>query len=428
MVRLRVNQDVFLVCISILVQVPLAIFLGHYYDQRIFLETGYLVNEGLNPYTQHAIDVFANPYLTGLNPIVGYPPPWPLFLGLIYHLTYNTVSNIFLYNFATKIPLITANIVLAYAVKTIMQRQNMPSRMVCFAWVFLLFNPFVLLTTTAWGQIDGVVAVLCVGAVYLLSQKQPLKSALLLAVGFVLKPITLPLLALPFLYSASNMRKNFQVLFIFAVTILALWFGSFYAMGWMIPSMPSEVTAHFSMAGGMTLFSFIDIFWRTAELPVDWWFMGYLWIPVLATGCVWVYRRAPKSMQDLTESGVVLILLFFLSRTWLSEPNLNLLLPFLLILMGFGTLRYRIFHLAWIIPIVFLLLNASIPQLFFLVYPPSISLKEMFDVEFGTIQLTARFIVTVLWSIVILGILYNLLSNNNRLKRNLNQPTINTKN
>jgi hypothetical protein len=87
----------------------LAIFLGHYYDQTIFLQTGYLVASGLNPYQPHVVAVFANPYLNGVSNVIGYPPPWTFLLGLIYKLTYAVTPNIFLYNFATKIPIITTH-------------------------------------------------------------------------------------------------------------------------------------------------------------------------------------------------------------------------------------------------------------------------------------------------------------------------------
>ena len=86
--RLRHGQLQVLVSVS---SVASAVFLGHYYDQRIFLETGYLVSSGLNPYQQHEISVFSNPYLTGLNPLIGYPPPWPLLLGFIYRQTYSII-------------------------------------------------------------------------------------------------------------------------------------------------------------------------------------------------------------------------------------------------------------------------------------------------------------------------------------------------
>jgi hypothetical protein len=388
--------------------VPLAIFLGHYYDQRIFLDTGYLVSAGLNPYQQHLVTVFSNSYLNGLNPIIGYPPPWPLLLGLIYQLTYSPTGNLFLYNFATKIPIIAANIALAYATKAVMEKQHMPQKTVRFTWVFMLFNPFTLLTTVAWGQFDTLVALLCVVGVYLLSQAKTAQSALLISLSFMLKPISFPLLALPLLCASKGVLKKAVAAAVMLAVVLVLWFLPFYLLNWAAPVSSGELSSFFRMAGGMTLFNLVDVFARTSNMPAGLWFLGYLWIPLLAAGFFWVYRRKPRSMVELAECAAVLLLIFFLSRSWLSEQNLNLLFPFLLILVGAGILSLRRFHWMWVVPLAFLVLNASLPQLFFLVYPPVIPLREAFDVDYGTVRLAARFAITIVWYIVALAVLFKI--------------------
>ena len=139
-------------------------------------------------------------------------------------------------------------------------------------------------------------------------------------------------------------------------------------------------------------------------------FLGYIWIPALLAGYLVVYRNPPKSFNDMAKYAVVLLLIFFLSRSWLSEQNINLLFPFLLIMLASGKVSSRNFHLVWIVSLVFLVLNMSIPQLFFLAYPPIISARDAFDVQFGAARLVARFSVTVLWWIVAFGILTKLLN------------------
>ncbi len=406
MLKVKLNTDFLAVVLSVFVQVPLAFYLGHYYDQTIFLQTGYLVGSGLNPYQPHLITVFSNPYLTGVNSIIGYPPPWPFLLGLTYRLTYAVTPNIFLYNFATKIPIIVSNIALAYVTKTLMQQQNMPKTAVRFAWLFLLFNPFTLLTTTAWGEFDTTIALLCVAGLYLLSKGKPAQSSLLFALSFILKPISLPLLGLPLLYSTqNNRRKNFSVVLIVVSVVLGLWFLPFLLAGWAAPISPVQVTSYFGMAGGMTVFNVVDVFARTADMPAGYWFLGYLWIPALLAGYLWVYRNPPKTLISLSQSAVILLLLFFLFRSWLSEQNINLLFPFLLILVGAGALKLRSFHSVWIVGLIFLLLNMSVPQLLYIVYPQVIPWKEAFDADFGTARLVARFAVTVVWFAVAFGII-----------------------
>ena len=208
MAKLRPNSETIAILLSISVQVPLAIFLGHSYDDRAFLDAGYLVSSGLNPYLPHLINVFHNPVLTGINPIIGYPPIWALLLGLIYRLTFNFTSNLFLYNFGIKIPIIAANIGLAYTTKTILQKMGASPKKIQVAWLFLLFNPFLLLTTAAWGQFDTLVALLSVASLYFLSKSMIGKAAILLSLGIVLKPIALPLLGLPLVFSPTQTWKK----------------------------------------------------------------------------------------------------------------------------------------------------------------------------------------------------------------------------
>src|SRR3990170_1435811 len=160
---------------------PLAYFLGHYYDQRVFMATGYLVGSGIEPYQPiELVNVFAHPLLYGIVPRIGYPPPLPLLLGFIYRVSYASVPNVFVYNFALKIPVIAANVCLAYLVKNILLNLRVASRKAYNAWLFILFNPFVLLTTSAWGQIDTIAASFSIASLSFLSKGRSKACAVLL--------------------------------------------------------------------------------------------------------------------------------------------------------------------------------------------------------------------------------------------------------
>ena len=403
-----VNHEVLLVVLSVLVQVPLAIFLGHYYDQRSFLDTGYLVSIGLNPYKSHLITVFtSNSALMGPNPIIGYPPPWPMLLGLIYRLSFNITPNLLLYNFATKIPIIAANIGLAYVAAAVIQRIGASNQKVRAAWLFLLFNPFTLLTTAAWGEYDTLIALLCVASLYFLSKCMVGKSSILLSLSLVLKPISLPLIGLPLLCSQTGKVKKFIItLSVAFLMLLALWFLPFYLLGWIVPSSDFQFTAYFRMAGGLTVFNAFELLTNTAAIPASLWFLGYIWIPALIVGYYFIYRNPPKSTVEVVRAAAVLMLIFFLTRSWLSEPNLNLLFPLILIAFSFDRISSRLLHLAWIIPLAFMFFNWSIPQLLFLIYPQIMTNITAFDVQFGTARFVARFLVTILWYILAFKIIF----------------------
>jgi hypothetical protein len=414
---LKLHSDLTAVFLSVLVQIPLAVFLGHYYDERSFIDTGYLVSSGLNPYIPRIITVFSNPDLMGINPIIGYPPLWPLLLGAIYRVTYNLTPNIFLYNFAIKIPVIISNIALAYATKTIMHNLNMPKKRVRFAWLFLLFNPFTLLTTTAWGEFDTLIALLCMASLYLLSKGKVIKSSILMALSIVLKPISLPLIGLPLLFSIpQNRRKNLLYIFISLVIVVSLWFLLFNLLGWLIPSSPNQITSYFKMADSMTLFSLTEIIQNTAILPPGLEFLGYLWIPALLMGYYLVYRNPPKSMPELAEKAVVLMLIFFLTRTWLSEPNINLIIALALLVLVSKDLNFRNFGFLWAIPLLFMFFNTSLPQLFFLISPQVMSNLAQLDQSIRIWRLIAKFIVVLVWQVFAWRLVIKILSNKSNKK------------
>ena len=418
MLRLQVNSEIIIVILSILVQLPLAVFLGHYYDERSFIDAGYLVSSGLNPYQPHIITVFSsNPYLTGINPIIGYPPLWPLLLGLIYRLSFNITPNLFLYNFAIKVPVIASNIGLAYVTKTVMQRLSMPRKRIQATWLFLLFNPFTLLTTTAWGEFDTLIALLCVASLYFLSKGMVGKCALLLSLSVALKPISFPLVGLPLLFSTpKNRQKNLTYILISVAIVLALWFLPFYLLGWILPSSPNQLTAYFRMAGGMTLFNIVEVIQNTVIFPAGLEFLGYLWIPALILGYYIVYRNPPKSMNGLTQNAVGLLLIFFLTRSWLSEPNINLIIPLALLTLTSKEMNFRNFTFLWVIPFVFMFLNTSVPQLFFLVSPSIITTLAQIDQSIRSWRLIAKFIVVIVWQVfawrLVIKVLRNKGSNN----------------
>jgi Gpi18-like mannosyltransferase len=291
----------------------------------------------------------------------------------------------------------------------------MPQNKIRFAWLFLLFNPFTLLTTAAWGEYDTLIALLCLGSLYLLSKGMQKRGTLLLSLSVVLKPISVPLLGLPLVSADRSIKKAMIYLLIVAAVIISLWFLPFFLLNWAIPDTPNLATSYFRMAGGMTLFNAVEIFQQSATVPVGFEFLGYIWIVALLIGYYLVYRHPPKTTEGLVEAAVGLLLIFFLTRTWLSEPNFNLLFPLILILYGFGKVSKHTLHMLWIIPFIFLFFNYAAQQLFFLVDPTVIAAIANFDLQWGTWRVLARFGVTLLWFVFALKIESSLLTKKNSL-------------
>ena len=398
MVEMRGTRELAIVLTSVLIQMFFGFFLGHYFDQRVFMAAGYLVGSGGDPYKPiELVHVFENPLLNGFVPTIGYPPPWPLVLGLIYRVSYGVVQNVFIYNFATKIPIIMANIALAYLVRKILLNLHSNKKKAEDAWLFLLFNPFIILTTAAWGQIDSFAALLCISSLYLVTKGRIKESAFLLAISIAVKPVALALVPLPLLLSGRLVsRKNLLFLVVLAAVFFLFVLIPIAVLGWSIPLSSNNFTNRFGMAGGLTVFSLAEIIQGSPIIPSSLWLLGFLWVPALFIGYYFVYRNPPCSVGDIVTKSIGLVLVFFLMRSWLSEPNLNLLLPFMLIAVGLGKMEKRVFHLFWIIPLVFLIINFAFPQLFFLIYPSVLDALAQFDLQFGITRLVARFFVAVL--------------------------------
>ena len=400
MVTLKFNREILIVLLSIAVQIPLAVFLGHAYDETSFMDTGYLVSAGLNPYLPHFITVFS-PRLVGVSLIIGDPPLWSLLLGAIYSISFNILPNIFLYNFAIKLPVIASNIGLAYIAKYILRQQGAPERKVKFVWLFLLFNPFVLLTTAAWGQFDNLIALLCVASLYFLSKGMVKKSAGLISLSVVLKPISFPLLGLPLVFfSKKNWLKTLQYILISVAVIVTLWILPFYFLGWETPFSSSQVTSYFTRAGGMTPFDLIEVFQNKVTLPAGLEFLGYIWIPALLLGYYLVYRDPPKALKEVTQKAIGIMLIFFLTYSWLSEPYINIVIVLALLALPLAEINFRNFHFLWIITLVFMVFTTNFFQLFYLVSPQSlVSAALQIENKIRSWRLIARFLIVVFWQL-----------------------------
>jgi len=322
-------------------------------------------------------------------------------LGAIYRLSFGLVPNLWLYNFAIKLPVILANVGLAFLVRGLIVRFGGDRRRAEFAWLFLLFNPFVLLTTVTWGDFDTIVALICVGSLCLLVKGKTLESALMLAVGVAFKPIALPLIGLPLLFPSASRKRRLQYIAVFASAFGVCYFGAFLLMGWTLPWAPNQWSSQFQMAGGLTPFNVVEVFQSSQTLPSGLEFLGFLWLPALIAGYYFIYRSRPDSPNALFQTAVAVVLIFFLTRSWLSEPNLNLLLPLMLLAASpTEKLGFRNFHFAWIVPLIFMFLNYSFPQLFFLISPSTVQSLGALDLQIGNARLVARFLVVIPWQVL----------------------------
>jgi len=363
------TKDLAFLLLSIVFQLVLGYFFGHAYDMKIFMATGYMVASGRDPYSLPDLStVFHNPAFQGLNSI-GYPPPWPLVLGLVYLLSYAWTHNFLAYNLAIKLPIIAANICLAYLVRDILKDQGAGPELVHKAWLFLLLNPFLFYFTTAWGQFDSLVVVLTMLALFLLYKHRFVASSILLALAIALKPTSVPvvLAAVLYLWGAPSKRMvGYCARFVFSLVVFIVL--PFLIFGWSASPIYHGWNAQFTVSGGMSLAMLYVLFSDTSLLPGNWWLLGVAWLPAVFIAAAFL-QRGEHGLLNLFQQSLVLVLVFYLTRTWLSEQNISLVLPLVLILVYMDKLPRLILHAVWILPLIFTIFNTSPAQLLFPILP-----------------------------------------------------------
>jgi uncharacterized membrane protein len=323
--RWFVTPDRRLLALSIVVQLALATVLGHSWDTRLFMAAGYLVGTGHSPYVPLDLTTVFHHVGFSTRSVIGYPPPWPLLLGLIYRGTFALGHDLAVFNLAIKLPVIAANIGLAYLVAAALDNLGAGRDVARKAWVLLLLNPFLLYAGAAWGQIDALVAVLAVAALVLLSARRPVASAAVLALAVCFKPIAAPMLLVVLVYLAGRSpRQALRYAAVFVAGAFTFYVAPFMVLGW--DSSPlRHLNAQLAMSGTMSLMTVVRLVRDPLPLTGHWWFLGLIWIPALLVAVV-VLRRGVGEFDDLVAKSAALVLVFYLTRTWLAEPNVVLLL------------------------------------------------------------------------------------------------------
>ncbi len=390
------HRELLLTLSSVLLQVLLAWLFAHAYDVRIFMATGFLSGTGANPYLARDLSaVFHDPGFRGITTI-GYPPPWPLITGLVYRLVYAPLASLRLYNLALKAPIIAGNILLAGLAARVLEEKGAGRDRARAARLFLLFNPVLLYTSSAWGQFDMLVALGSLSALGLLARGRTLAAGLLLALAVSAKPTALPLALAGLLYGPG---KPWRWLGGLALGFAAFIVAPFLLFGWSPEPILRGWNSHFTVAGGLSLLSLLELWQGGYRLPGASWLLGLVWLPALAAGALILRRRPPAEYTGLLKAGLALTLIVFLTRAWLSEPNIDLILPLALLLVLLGELPPLALTALWVVPLVFTVLNDSLAQLLALTYPGLAEAMTRLAREAHTARVLARSAVVIPWQV-----------------------------
>jgi Gpi18-like mannosyltransferase len=386
-----------LVILSILLQLFLGYFLGHQFDIKIFMATGYLVANHQNPYVPQNLEVeFMDAAFSNITSF-GYPPTYALILGSIYKIYSNLNQNILLYNLLIKFPIIAANITLAFFITYLLKEFGIKKKFADRAWVFLLFSPFLYYFSTSWGQFDSLVALLALASLYLIYHNKIYLSSLLLALSISLKPtswLILPV-ALTFLLKDSKLEA-FKYLGFSLINLIFLVVTPFIIFDWSPAPILAGWNEHFTVAGGMSIMTLYELINNTYNLPGTWWLIGLLWVPAFALSLILI-RKKLDSFDDLVQRSLVLVLVFYLTRSWISEPNLILPYSFMLYLVYREKMSPNLFFVFWMIPFLFTILNNSLPQILFPSQPILMDQLTGLIERYRELRLILRFIIVLPW-------------------------------
>lgn len=393
------NHNLVVLLIIIILHLALGIFFGHFYDMRIFMATGYLVSSGQNPYiAQNLSGVFQNSAFQGMTS-VGYPPPWPLMLGVLFRIGSAGIPNLLVYNLVIKLPVIAATVGLAYLVADVLRNENVDEARVRKAWIFMLICPFVLYFSSAWGQIDAIVALLTLYSLIRLDRGDLQISAILLSLAIAFKPIALPVFLVAVIYLIGRSARQAIIYLLWFALSLILWcILPFLIFNWDPTPIIQGWNAHFTVGGAMSFMTFYELLRNTYQLPGNWWLLGMVWIPMLVIA-VYFLRQGVSGGTDLFKKSLGMILIFYLTRTWLSEPNIMLILPLALILTVIGDLNKVLFHVLWITPLIFTIFNGSPPQLLAINFPLTMERIINLQENFRSLRLVVRTALIVPWLI-----------------------------
>lgn len=199
------------------------IFVGHPTDINCFMAWGnaVLTNGMSNFYTS---GIFAD-----------YPPGYMYVCGAIswlcrvLNLSYGSAGMVFLF----KLPATIADLASAYLVYRIARRRGMRESFALVLCAVLAFNPAAMFISGAWGQIDSLLTLGIVGAIYLLWADRLILAGAVFGLAILFKPQALmfgPILAVAYLalivVSADWKKRLLRTALAVLAALLVLFVGS----------------------------------------------------------------------------------------------------------------------------------------------------------------------------------------------------------
>jgi hypothetical protein len=299
---------------------------GHDWDFEILVRLGLYMQRLQSPYTtlRYVPGLSFAPYSTIGS--ISYPP-FSAFLSAAVYRFYLLLGepSRYLYYFLLKQPIILTDIGIALIVGRMVIAQSPGSaRTAVLIWLYL---PVGIIISSIWGQLDPIALFLTLLAVYYLRSAKLFSSALMLGLSIYVK--TLPIVFLPvFIMRGAHGLKNKLTYTLVALGIPAIGtLAPALALNWGYQGMYNNFSFQVGIPslGAMSLLGQVYLTLSLGGTPHS--FTGYLWLPILLAGYVYVWKRKIPMVQGL----LVSILVFSISRPLLPEQWSLYPLAFLLL-------------------------------------------------------------------------------------------------
>ncbi|WP_455368085.1 hypothetical protein [[Eubacterium] cellulosolvens] len=306
---------------GLLIRLMLAPFTGNPWDIAVWKDIGYRI-----------LILHANVYDIPTNGAwawgyYAYPPGWLIWCAAAYPFSFHP----HLYALIIKIPIIAADILLAYLIYNVCRRNDRSEQKSRFACAFFLFNPIIILISSVWGMFDALPALLTLISVILFFQRKVDEGSLALGFAILFKIYPIFLLPVFLLYATRYFEKARMIMLRFTAVSLSIpflfslpflldnatnYFAAFFRhmqpTGWLSYWFP---LSHLSMAlSRLSSIIFIILFSGTYSLLI---FKKRL--------------MADPSFSMLNRSIIIILLLFYLTSPKMNVQYLVWGLPFMII-------------------------------------------------------------------------------------------------
>ncbi|MCS7137060.1 MAG: hypothetical protein NZ941_01675 [Candidatus Caldarchaeum sp.] len=331
---------------SIILITPSVLLLGHGYDLLVSYVAARNIVNGLSPYEG---GTYPNPSYPANIQGIGETPLWPLWLSAAYFLSQ---GDLLLFNALSKLPIVLSLLTLFLLVR----------KAGAGGGEFYLLNPFVLMTTAAWGKPDVLAAAILLLA--MLKADRIGFSAVLLAASLDIKPLALG--AVPAFIAYHGLRRGLKFLALLIFLSLVFFFTPFILFGWNTSTPLGGTVNWLGEAGGLSPLNIFEYFygWSYEGINPYGFVVGLPWLLAVALASGTIIIRRQRTFKELAWLALLGSTVFLVLRPRVSEQNL--ILPFLLIHVLTGKPPST---RLWLSVIAFSVLNFSVPQLLYPVWP-----------------------------------------------------------